>query len=208
MLADWAVRGGVESTTRYRKQHPARRCGPPVHHGSIPTRASGRKSGVNKSRTAGQKQSMLSPSANPDMLARHIDPFHASMYNRPLSYDYAPAPLGAHPTSNAPDWMSRPLHPAPLPPAANYEFSGYTYSNPPQGQTMGGLPQREHSQALYPTADMMGVYGGPHLPANPRVHSDQMAPSPRYDMFPNPQETVDGPNYFAWNQTNGGGACT
>lgn len=210
MLADWAVRGGVQSTTRYRKGNPVRRCGPTAHHGPIPTRASaGRKSGasISKNRTVGPKRSMLSRSTNPDMLSRHVAPFRMPMYDhQSLSYDYSP---DSHPMSSDADWMGSPHDPAAALPTTNYELSGYTYSSPLQTQTIGGLSQHDHVQAVYPTADIMGAYGGSHLPANPRVHSQHMAISPHYNnLFPNSRESGDRPDYFPWSQTAGGDACT
>ncbi|KAI1109891.1 hypothetical protein F5Y14DRAFT_455571 [Nemania sp. NC0429] len=195
MLAPWAILNGVESTTRYRKGNPVRRCGPTAHQ-------VGRRSGVNnRGRAGGARRTMLSQSTNSDLLARHVDPLHVPIYhNRPLSYEYAQAPIGTHPASNANDWMSRPTHPVAPQPIGNYDFGGYTYSNPSQNQPMDGLPPNEHSQALYPTADVMGAYGGSHTAANPRVHGQHMTLSPPYnELFSNPQETEDRTDSFAWN---------
>ncbi|KAI0096926.1 hypothetical protein GGR51DRAFT_566912 [Nemania sp. FL0031] len=211
MLADWAVRDGVQSTTRYRKGNPVRRCISTAHHGSASARASsGRKGGINagKNRSVGSKRSMLSRTANPDILGRHIDPFHGPVYNRSLNYNYATAALNAHPTPSAADWMGRPLHPTATMPTSNGDLSAYTYNSQPHSQVMGNFQQREHAQALYPTAEMIGAYGGPQPPTNTRVHNQHMAPSPRYnDYFPHPQEPADRSGYFTWNPTSGGGGC-
>lgn len=142
---------------------------------------------------------MLSRPTNPEMLARHMDHFHVPMYNnRSLSYDYTPSPLSPHAMPNEADWMSRTIHPAVALPTANYEFSGYTYSNSPHNQTIGGLSQHEHVQALYPTAGVMGAYAGPHLSANPRSHSQQVALSPHFnELFQDSQEGGERPGYYA-----------
>ncbi|KAI1121290.1 hypothetical protein F5Y10DRAFT_288670 [Nemania abortiva] len=197
MIAEWAIEKGVQSTTRYRKVVPPRRCASSAHHGSASARASsGRRGGLNtsKNRSIGSKRSMLNRATNPEILSRHVDPFHGQMYNRPLNYNYAAATLSGHPTSsNPPGWMGRPLHPTVTMPTPNGELNAYTYSSPP------------NNQALYPTPEMIGAYGGPQQTTNARVHSQHIA---RYnDFFPHPPESTDRPAYFTWDATSGGGGC-
>jgi hypothetical protein len=104
--------------------------------------------------------------------------------------------------------MGRPLYPTATLPTPTGELNTYAYNNPSHPHTMGGVQQRDHTQALYPTAEMMGNYGGSQLPPNARVNNSSIALSPRYgDFFPNSQEPADRPNYFTWNSASGGGPC-
>ncbi|KAI8948570.1 hypothetical protein F4801DRAFT_581327 [Xylaria longipes] len=207
-LAEFAVRDGVQSTTRYRKGNPARRSGSAAHnrsHGSTTGRASSvRGGGVNtsKNRSVDVRRSVLTRATNSDLLHRHLNPAIGPANNQLLSYNYLP---NSYPAMNHLNWMGHPNHAA-LPPTPSNEFATYTYNHSSHNEAMGGFSQGEHSQPLYPAPEIAGAYGGSPLPANTHVHNQHLAMPASYDaIVSNPQESVDR-DYFTWNPTPSGGS--
>ncbi|KAI0457432.1 hypothetical protein F5B21DRAFT_521274 [Xylaria acuta] len=198
-LAPFAVRDGVQSTTRYRKGNPTRRSGSAAHnrsHGNIPVRASsGRRGGINtsKAKPVDVRRSVLTRATNSDLLQRHINPAIGPTNNQLLSYNYS---ANSHPSMDPMNWMGH-TNQAALPPTPNNEF---TY------EAMGDFSRGGYSQALYPAADIAGAYGAPPLLSNTHSDNQPFTLSPSYNpILSNPQESVER-SYFAWNPTSRDGS--
>ncbi|KAI0468448.1 hypothetical protein F4859DRAFT_524391 [Xylaria cf. heliscus] len=204
-LAPWAIRDGVQSTTRYRKGAPARRTGSAAHNrsnGNIPLRASSsRRGGVNtsKNRPVDVRRSVLTRAAHMDSLQRQIDPAITGPANNQLfSYNYHP---NANPTMNHFNWMDLQNQ---MPQTPSDEFAMYSYNHPYHIDAINGFSQGEHSQTLFPE-EFTGAYDGSPLSANMHMHNQELTLSPHYNVvFPNPQDPLS--NYFTtWNPTHGAG---
>ncbi|KAJ2980018.1 hypothetical protein NUW58_g7056 [Xylaria curta] len=197
VLADWAVRDGVQSTTRYRKGNPSRRNGSSAHHrphGNNLSRASpSRKGSVSKNRHVGMRQSVLNRATNGELLSRHIDTFHGPTDHRIFNYQYPPV-------SHA-DWTGGPVHPSPAIAGPSYDLGTYTYSNPQHGLPVGNFPQRERVPTLYPSPELYGSYSGPATHA--AGYHQRLAPLPRYDgLFHHPEEQIERQQYLGWEQAS------
>ncbi|KAI3324711.1 hypothetical protein HD806DRAFT_543366 [Xylariaceae sp. AK1471] len=205
VLEDWAVRDGVQSTTRYRKGNPSRRAGSAAHHrthGSISSRAtSGRRGGIStsKNKAVSTKRSIMSRTTNPEMFSGHADPFPNPMYSRPMSYPYDPnhlnAPIATTDMDHADLIFRAPLPTLPTPGSGiAYSYRGH------HNQAIPSFPQQGHPHTLYSMGNVTGVYPGPQLPAH--------TSSGYNNIFANPEELAEErTNYLGWNgSTPGGGA--
>ncbi|KAI1433922.1 hypothetical protein GGR50DRAFT_704954 [Xylaria sp. CBS 124048] len=111
VLQDWAVRDGVQSTTRYRKGNPGRRAAPSMYQraqSNIASRTSSGRKGApsaSKPKTAGARRSALNRTAthhHQNVFHGHGGSFQAyhhypPTHHRPLEYNYHtqdPADLG------------------------------------------------------------------------------------------------------------------
>ncbi|KAI1752717.1 hypothetical protein F4782DRAFT_546344 [Xylaria castorea] len=202
-LAPFAIRDGVQSTTRYRKGNPARRNGSAAYnrsHGNTAARASSsRKSGIStsKNKSVDVRRSALTRATNSDLLHRHINPTIGPTNNQLLSYNYPNIP---QPTMDHMNWIGHPNQAA-VPPQSDFEFAAYTYNSSSHNEAMGGFSQGGYSQALYPAAEVAGAYEGSPLPAHPQGHNlDFAIPSSYNGIVSNHQESIEG-NYMNWSST-------
>ncbi|KAI0535807.1 hypothetical protein GGR58DRAFT_529072 [Xylaria digitata] len=132
ILEEWAIRDGVQSTTRYRKGNPARRRG-------AAKASPGRRGGVSKPKNNQPKKNSLAitRAAELGLLDRYVGNMHIpSMAYR------ASAPPTAYPS----------------PPISGFEIGGYMFNGLSPDQT-GELSQRELPQNPYQTAEIPGSYG-------------------------------------------------
>ncbi|KAI0409815.1 hypothetical protein F4802DRAFT_611502 [Xylaria palmicola] len=198
VLEDWAIRDGVQSTTRYRKGNPSRRGGSAANQraqGSVSARAiPGRKSSVNanKNRSVGMRRSVLSRAANSEYLSGHNVTNHGPMEDRTLGYNYPASIIHPQPTINQPNWMGHPHLPTAAAHASMYGPTPYGYHNQPYAGAIHGLPHLEHAAALYPAAEMTSVFVG--------------SPILNQQAFSNPQGPVQKSVFNPWGQAAEGGA--
>ncbi|GAW11694.1 hypothetical protein ANO14919_010440 [Xylariales sp. No.14919] len=151
VLENWAVRDGVQSTTRYRKGNPARRnC------------SSRRRGGVSRrSRTIGNRRPLLHQATGIDVLGRYMDAVdEPSSYNRLSPYTYGHYGIAPN-APNQTDWTGRPIYSAGSMPHTGYETGAYGYSdlwsNQPPMASQPDIPR-----AAYQTAtSTSGAYGVP-----------------------------------------------
>ncbi|KAI1420180.1 hypothetical protein F5Y12DRAFT_792100 [Xylaria sp. FL1777] len=147
VLEAWAIRNGVQSTTRYRKGNPTRRGGSTNHrsNGNISVRASsGRRGGVNtKNKTIGTRRAMLNRTANLALSNRQIETVNKPIvHNRP-SYNYLPSTVTAVNPSNQADWIMRPV------PSVAALPTQYNYNEPILHQGLGNFFPNEQIQNLF-----------------------------------------------------------
>ncbi|KAI8624782.1 hypothetical protein F5Y19DRAFT_480274 [Xylariaceae sp. FL1651] len=209
VLEDWAVRQGVQSTTRYRKGNPSRRGGSAAHHrahGNISARASsGRKGGISASKTkaAATRRSMLSRTANPDLFSGPPEPVHNTMYNRPLNYHYTANSIGSHTTPadvNHPDMMFRNhMNTTTLPTTSNghtYPYNGSISHN----HMVSNYSQQIHPSTIYSLESVAGIYQEPQASAPGRIHGPNLPLTSGFDtLFANSTEMgEERATYIPW----------
>lgn len=220
-LTDWAIRDGVQSTTRYRKDNNNRRGGSrnPRHEGGNPSAraSSGRKGGITASRTkaAASKKALARRAAQNSNSAAYCfsnnserNSMQAGLYDRPFDYHYSPSVRGAPvtpPDFNAGDMLiPDPTHAAS---SQGYMYQGTLPHN--QAHHHGYLQNQQHTQQQHPyhpsdspftLGDVSGVYHGPPASLSGRGQGVSAAMPTEYPLFANADEMN-----MQWSGTGAGG---
>ncbi|ORY57776.1 uncharacterized protein BCR38DRAFT_489776 [Pseudomassariella vexata] len=218
VLEDWAVRDGVQSTTRYRKPNPSRRGGSGSHsrhHRDYQPSAratSGRKGGLTASKTkaAATRQAMR----NKHMYSGASSHFPSSHYY-PRNHDAEYAGSVKDEPATPPDasvgdiLFAEPLSTNAAIPATN---PGYYYSHAhghAHGQGHGHhahqhphAQQPHHHSQPYTLENVTGVYDHPPAPSGPG-RNQYMLFADSHDAAPESSVRVNSINY-SWGNSDGG----
>ncbi|KAK7756971.1 hypothetical protein SLS62_000987 [Diatrype stigma] len=219
-LTEWAIRDGIQSTTRYRKENSNRRGGsrqPKCEGGKPSARArSGRKGGITASKTKAASRKASARRGAQNTAAAYCfngnseqNSMQDGLYNRPFEYQYSPSVRGAPVTP--PDFHAGDmLIPDPTHAASN---QGYMYQGTlphSQNHHHGYLQnQQQHTQQQHPyhpsdspftLADVSGVYHGPPAPLPGRGQGVSTAMPTEYPLFANADEIN-----MQWPGTGAGG---
>ncbi|KAI1641355.1 hypothetical protein F4809DRAFT_5774 [Biscogniauxia mediterranea] len=226
VLEDWAVRDGVQSTTRYRKGNPGRRAGSGSHgrlHGNPSARASsGRKGGLSASRAraAHHKRHIAHHQnhpqlhhrmPNPPFLNSQREPMHDAFYSRPLGYHYDSSardePVTPPETNVGDNLFHEPMNGAGISTVGSTH--GYAYgSHAHPNQTVPGYHHhQQRSEPMYAMDDVTGSYQGhaAHVPIRTQGSAPAL-PSNFGALFANADEITDNKvGYLHWGGSVTGG---
>ncbi|KAI5927314.1 hypothetical protein F4810DRAFT_706684 [Camillea tinctor] len=221
VLQDWAVRDGVQSTTRYRKGNPGRRAGGSHGrlHGNPSARASsGRKGGLSASRAraANHRRHIINhtnqpqlhhPMPNSPFLNGHREPLHEAFYNRPIGYHYDSSTRDepvTPPEANMGDQLfHEPMSSAGISTVSGthgYAYGSHAHAHP--GQTNPGYHHHQpRPEAMYSLHDVTGSYQGPAAHMSARAHGNAPALPSGFGppLFANADEINDNKvGYLHW----------
>ncbi|KAI1503019.1 hypothetical protein F5X99DRAFT_407577 [Biscogniauxia marginata] len=212
VLEDWAVRDGVQSTTRYRKGNPSRRAGAGSHlrlHGNPSARASsGRKGGLSASRAraAHHRRHMTHHPhqlrmPNSPFLNSQRDPMNEVFYGRSLGYHYdsntRDEPVTPPETNVSDSIFHEPMNHAGI--STTSGAHGYAYGNHSNPSQNNPYHQQQRPETVYSLDDVAGVYQpAAHPPARVQGNAPVL-PSSFGALFANTDEINDNKvGYLHW----------